>query len=186
MFRVSWSVAAAAMVAGGLWSTAAVSRAGCADAPPSADRSVVIDVEAPTGAEVWFDDAKTNSTGAMRRFVTPPLAAGREFNYTIRVRWEAASRPVERTQRLTVHAGDRITLDYTGTNGAIAPAAFEVERPAGSEMRRSFYPPAATTAAPAAVEFRPGSSAPPRYYEPGPPAGPPGSNDPLSTGVGNG
>jgi uncharacterized protein (TIGR03000 family) len=186
MFCVKWSVAAVAFAAAGLWLAGGMGRARAADPAKAAEQPVVIDMQAPAGAEVWFDDAKTNSRGARRQFVTPPLEAGREFNYTVRVHWEEAGRPFERTQRVTVHAGDHINLDYSEPNGAVVPAAFEVERAAAPEVRRSFYQPAVAPTAPAAVESRPAPAIPPRYYDPGPPAGPPASNDPLSTGVGNG
>jgi uncharacterized protein (TIGR03000 family) len=200
MHRVWKPVAAAVVFATGLWPMVAGGRAGAADAPAAAGRPAAFEVRAPADAEIWFDDAKTSSTGVLRRFVSPPLAVGREFSYTVRVRWEEDGRPVERTQHLAVHAGDRIALDYSGGAAAgmgISAAAFEVES-TGPERTTSFYPPAGAPVAPAAagfrpapavpatVEFRPAPSAPPRYYDPGPPAGPPGSNDPMSLGVGNG
>jgi uncharacterized protein (TIGR03000 family) len=209
------SCAPAAALAAGLWLAVGhgTARADEPVRPPAADRPALIEVQAPAGAEVWFDDAKTSSTGAFRRFVSPPLTAGIEFHYDVRVRWTEDGRPVERTQRLAVHSGARIALEYAGAGeapaGAVA-AAYESE-PAAVETRTSNYPPAAAPALPAQGEVRyqppvylpaaapafparrvfryqpaaPAAS-PPKYYDPGPPAGPPGSNDPMSLGVGNG
>jgi uncharacterized protein (TIGR03000 family) len=181
-----------ALAAVGVWSGGRA-----AAAPESAGRPVVIDVQAPAGAEIWFDDEPMKSTGEFRRFVTPPLAAGREFTYNVRVRWTQDGRPVDRTQRLAVRAGDRVKLSYAGSAAA---------EPGPVQSSVSFYPPPEESpvapapmeirvlpAAPAGTEIRIVPTAPrfvvpppPRYYDPGPPAGPPGSNNPMSLGVGNG
>ena len=46
-----------------------------AESPPTA-LPVYVDVRVPAGAEIWFDDARTTQTGAVRRFVLPPVPPG--------------------------------------------------------------------------------------------------------------
>src|SRR5262249_9802294 len=78
---------------------------------PPATHTVQIDVTVPTGTDLWFDGVKTRTTGASRRFVSPPLTRGMEYQYTVRAQWMDNGRPVTRTRQVTVHAGDRINLD---------------------------------------------------------------------------
>jgi uncharacterized protein (TIGR03000 family) len=180
------SAAALLAAAGGL--TGAEARPD-ADAKAS-DRPVVIEALIPAGAEIWFDDDSTNQKGEYRRFISPPLTAGREFHYKVHVRWTQDGLLVDRTQRLAVHAGDRIVLDYARSGSGIAAVAYETDSqtPLPGVRTSGYYNPAAGTAAPSGVEIRsePAEEPKPHFYDPGPRPGPPGSNDPLSLGVGDG
>jgi uncharacterized protein (TIGR03000 family) len=80
--------------------------------PNQDDRSVLIQMSVPEGAQVWFGDRGTTQTGASRQFVSPPLTPGQLYVYDVRVRWNRDGQPAERTQRVTVRAGDRINLDF--------------------------------------------------------------------------
>jgi uncharacterized protein (TIGR03000 family) len=72
-------------------------------------------VRVPADAEVWFSETKTMQQGIDRLFVTPSLGPAQSFAYEIRARWEENGREVERRQRVTVHAGDRQTVDFLPT-----------------------------------------------------------------------
>jgi uncharacterized protein (TIGR03000 family) len=76
------------------------------------DRPVSVIVSAPADAEIWFDRHKTTQTGTVRRFESPPLAAG-EYTYEVRVLWKQAGKALTRTRRVTVHPGDVINLSFT-------------------------------------------------------------------------
>lgn len=79
----------------------------------AADAPVVVVTIVPADATVWFDGTKTTQTGMTRRFVSPPVAAGRTYAYRIRVVAEG-DRKLDETRRLSVQAGDQITLDFSG------------------------------------------------------------------------
>jgi uncharacterized protein (TIGR03000 family) len=141
---------------------------------------VEIIIHVPAGARIWFDGQETTQTGSERVFISPPLDPGRDFAYELRVQWHDGDRLVERTRHLTVRAGDHIGLDYTG-RGFVEVRGYTSEAPAAVPARALvlryvpvYWPEPAQ--APAA----------PRLYDRGPPAGPPGSNSPMSLGVGNG
>jgi hypothetical protein len=55
-------------------SVAAPPRAQAESAPTALP--VHIEVRVPTDADIWFDDARTTQTGAVRRFVLPPVPPG--------------------------------------------------------------------------------------------------------------
>jgi len=78
-------------------------------APP--DAALVI-VKLPAEAELWFDDTKTTQDGSYRRFVTPPLEAGRPLTYTLRVRWQVKDAELTRVERVEVEHGKRVTVNF--------------------------------------------------------------------------
>jgi uncharacterized protein (TIGR03000 family) len=80
---------------------------------PRPDDRAHIWLRVPDDAEVWFDDAKTKQTGPLRYFFSPPLAAGKSYSYQVQVRWKKDGKPVERKQRIDVHAGQALRLDLT-------------------------------------------------------------------------
>jgi uncharacterized protein (TIGR03000 family) len=76
------------------------------------DNAVVFDLRVPESAEIWINGAKTKQTGAMRKFVSPPLAADEKGSYDIRCLWTANGKQMEQTRQVTVHAGDRLSLSF--------------------------------------------------------------------------
>jgi uncharacterized protein (TIGR03000 family) len=75
-------------------------------------RAIQIDMHLPADAKVWFDDAPTSQTGALRRFVSPPLDPDKDYFYQVKVRWQEDGRDVTRTRKVEVHAGDRLNLSF--------------------------------------------------------------------------
>jgi uncharacterized protein (TIGR03000 family) len=95
--------------------------------PQAEDNSVAITVHVPkANAQVFFDGDRTQQTGQTREFMSPPLEPNHTYTYTIRAQWEDNGRPMERTKKITVRAGDHPTVDFmrgaaTTSEGAIAP-----------------------------------------------------------------
>jgi uncharacterized protein (TIGR03000 family) len=160
-------------------SMAAPAAAWAGDAPAA----VEITLHVPAGARVWFDGGETMQTGAERVFVSPPLEPGRDYTYEVRVQWRDGEQLVERTRRLAVRAGDHVGLNYAGRAFVeVRPYADEAPPAAPAPVIRSVP---AYERAP--YERGPGGPPPaPHFYDPGPRPGPPGSNDPMSLGAGNG
>ena len=97
---------------------------------------VQIRVHVPLGARLWFDGHETAQIGTERIFASPPLEAGREFTYEVRLQWRDGEKVVERTRRLAVQAGDQISLDYTGQGFVEVRANVdEVPGPSGAAIR---------------------------------------------------
>jgi uncharacterized protein (TIGR03000 family) len=144
----------------------------------ASNRDVEIAVTVPSSAKIWFDDAATVQTGSFRRFASPPLTAGHDYVYQVRASWREGNRTLERTKNITVHAGDRINLDFTGGRsaqtyqyGAFSP---------NDEQYGPSYP-----LVPRRWGLNP-NVAPASEQDPMNGFGPPGSNDPRSLGVGQG
>ena len=66
----------------------------------------------PAGARLWFDDAATTSTGAIRQFNSPPLTPGTRASYEVRARWTENGHEVTQTQRVEVTAGANVRVNF--------------------------------------------------------------------------
>jgi uncharacterized protein (TIGR03000 family) len=84
----------------------------------STNRPVRVNLSVPADAKIWFGGSPTNQTGTDRHFESPPLAAGQEYAYQIRVQWTQDGQDVSRTRRVIVHAGDVINLDLGASPAA--------------------------------------------------------------------
>jgi uncharacterized protein (TIGR03000 family) len=74
--------------------------------------TVNITVRVPANADLWFEGTKTQSTGAVRKFQSPPLKSGRQYTYEVWVRWNDNGRIVTQTRQLSVSAGDHLTVRF--------------------------------------------------------------------------
>jgi uncharacterized protein (TIGR03000 family) len=77
-----------------------------------AGRSAIVQVEVPANASVWFGGAQTKQGGTLRTYETPPLESGYAYHYDVKARWEQDGKAVERTQRIEVYPGGRITVTF--------------------------------------------------------------------------
>jgi len=80
----------------------------------TASDAVEMILKVPAKADVWFNGKKTDpQTKEVRHFASQALEPGWDYFYEIRVRWTENGRPVEQSRRITVRAGDRLTLNLT-------------------------------------------------------------------------
>lgn len=70
------------------------------------------EVHVPDGAEVWLEGQKTQQTGEVRNFISPPLTPGEDFLYTIRAKWQENGKDVEQVQKVVVHAGSKLNVRF--------------------------------------------------------------------------
>jgi uncharacterized protein (TIGR03000 family) len=105
-------------------------------AVPAITNAARIVVRVPPEAQVWFEGAPTKQPGSTREFESPPLAPGKEFTYEVRAQWREGDHDVTQTRKIDVHAGDRVTVDFTktsrGTAPTQAPTSSPPPRPSGS------------------------------------------------------
>ena len=89
-----------------------------------------LDVQVPTDAEVWIDDAKTQQTGPARTYVTPSLPADKVFTYEIKAKWTEDGKAVEQSQVVLVQAGKRVQIAFPATPPAAdaTPNTFPLSR----------------------------------------------------------
>jgi uncharacterized protein (TIGR03000 family) len=95
---------------------------------PRADNKAYIWLSVPADAQVWFDDDKTKQTGEFRHFYTGELTPGKEYAYTVRIRWMKDGKAMERTRKVTVRAKDRIHLDFLDHEAETKEATTQAEK----------------------------------------------------------
>ena len=76
------------------------------------ERTAKVEVRVPADAEVWFEGQKTSQDGTDRIYSSPALESAQDYVYEIRARWNADGREVDQTRKVTVHAGDRVLVDF--------------------------------------------------------------------------
>jgi uncharacterized protein (TIGR03000 family) len=69
-------------------------------------------VSVPPDAEIWFNDTKTTSTGAVREYQSPPLTPDIRYAYEVRARWSRNGQQVTQTQQVEVTAGTRANVHF--------------------------------------------------------------------------
>jgi uncharacterized protein (TIGR03000 family) len=98
--------------------------------------AALIIVRLPAEAELWFNKVPTTQTGSYRRFLSPPLPAGRTLLYTARARWRLQDVELQRVETVEVQPGavstvDLLTVDsWTGRRLTRGSAAAAGKKPA--------------------------------------------------------
>lgn len=77
------------------------------------DNTARIRLIVPADAKVWFGQSATRQTGAVRRFESPPLAAGKDYTYDVKATWTENGKEITRTRHVDVRANARVTVDFT-------------------------------------------------------------------------
>jgi uncharacterized protein (TIGR03000 family) len=69
-------------------------------------------VTLPADARLTCDDAPTALGGERRVFLSPPLAFGADYHYTLRAQFVQDGRQVTRVQQVTVRAGEEASVSF--------------------------------------------------------------------------
>jgi uncharacterized protein (TIGR03000 family) len=90
--------------------------------------AAVIDVKMPCFGELWVDDFPTEQLGTDRLFRSPPLQKGSEYIYMVKARWlDGQGNPVEQTQEVRVHSGERVLVVFPKPAPPFPPSPFRGE-----------------------------------------------------------
>lgn len=86
----------------------------------AATSTALVDVNLPADADLRFEGIRVSQPGSLRRFISPPLMPGRNYNYDISATWTDNGRQVTQTRKVLVRAGDHISVDFpTPTVGSV-------------------------------------------------------------------
>ena len=93
-------------------------RLGAPSAAGEAPATIV--VRLPADATLMIDGAPTSSTQGVRRFVSPPLQPGKDYQYTLKAEVTRDGKKVEKTREVTVRAGQpsEVTFDLPSDGGS--------------------------------------------------------------------
>jgi uncharacterized protein (TIGR03000 family) len=86
--------------------------------PPTKARVVVT---LPAEARLWVDQVECPLPGRVRSFDTPDLNPQQNYTYTLRIAVDRNGQTVEESRRVTLSAGQRTEVDFTGV-GAVRTA----------------------------------------------------------------
>jgi uncharacterized protein (TIGR03000 family) len=91
-----------------------------------ADAAMLV-VEVPAAAKVFVNGSKTSATGGVRRFISRGLAAGKEYEYVVRMVVERDGQASEETKVVPLSAGGRAAVSFKSAESELtipgAPAA---------------------------------------------------------------
>jgi uncharacterized protein (TIGR03000 family) len=63
-------------------------------------------------AQVMFEGQKTQQTGTNRLFESPPLTAGKTYNYTIKATWMQNGQEKSEERTISVSPGSNVMVDF--------------------------------------------------------------------------
>jgi hypothetical protein len=69
-----------------------------------------VSVQAPDGAQVWFDGAKSDLKEGSSVFTTAPIETGRTAKVSVKIEWGGGSREMQ----LVMQSGDAMTIHVRG------------------------------------------------------------------------
>ncbi len=76
-----------------------------------ADAALLV-VEVPAEAKVFVNGNETQSKGGVRRFLSRGLAAGRQYEFVVRIAVERDGKPAEQTKVVALGAGERTSVSF--------------------------------------------------------------------------
>ena len=81
------------------------------DAPRSVEKPVLLVVRLPASARLEIEGMTTRQTGEVRHFISPPVAVGYRYVYTIKASWLEHGTPVVKERQVPVQPGQQTVID---------------------------------------------------------------------------
>jgi len=85
-----------------------------------ADGALLV-VEVPATAKIFVNGVATSSQGSVRRFLSRGLAAGKQYEFVVRMAVDRDGTPAEETQVVSLAAGGRSTVSFVQSAAVSAP-----------------------------------------------------------------
>ncbi len=118
---------------GVLWAGVSTTQAAPNANAPAGDQAVYLLFRVPSDADVWVEGTPTTMRGSVRAFTSPPIRAGQDYLYKLRVRGQRNGQPFDETREISVRAGDAVQIDYSGSTSRYTIV------PGGGNAERAFY-----------------------------------------------
>ena len=78
----------------------------------SSSAAVRLTIIVPAEAKLFIEDQPTQLTGTRRDFISPRLAPGQMFQYTLKAEVERANQKITGTEQFDVKAGDKVVVEF--------------------------------------------------------------------------
>jgi uncharacterized protein (TIGR03000 family) len=82
-----------------------------------AENRVMLNIQAPAGANLWITGVFLGQGGSSRQFISPPLENGRKYVYDVTARWMQDGREMTSTRTLEFQGG-QTNLNFDLFQGA--------------------------------------------------------------------
>lgn len=82
--------------------------------------TVLLMAHLPEDAQIWVQGAASKQKGAIRYFESPPLTAGQDYVYTVRLTWVEDGKWVSQTRQFPVKAGGMQCIDIVKAESDLA------------------------------------------------------------------
>jgi uncharacterized protein (TIGR03000 family) len=101
-----------------LWNPGAIGQAPASPAAPPAGtpaqverKPVTLVIRVPDGSDLFVQGKKSQQSGTVRTFESPPLPVGRKYVYTLKATWQEGTEPRAVEQQVPVQGGDTTQVD---------------------------------------------------------------------------
>ena len=74
-----------------------------------------ITVVVPEKAQVWLEGQPMKQQGTHRKFQSPPLKAGQQYAYQVKVKWEENGKQREQIRDVMVRPGNAVNVSFPNT-----------------------------------------------------------------------
>jgi uncharacterized protein (TIGR03000 family) len=74
--------------------------------------AALLSVKVPAGATIFVNGTKTSATGTMRQYLSRGLAAGKRYEFTVRMTVDRDGQSSEQTKVVSLAAGGRASLSF--------------------------------------------------------------------------
>jgi uncharacterized protein (TIGR03000 family) len=92
-----------------------------------AENRVILNIQAPAGANLWIGDVFVGQGDSNRQFISPPLEYGRPYIYDVKARWMQDGREVTSTRSFWFQGG-QTNLSFDLFQGAQYQSAYPPSR----------------------------------------------------------
>src|SRR6478735_8335894 len=90
------------------------------------DRALIV-VKLPADATLTIDGEKTVSTGAVRRFSTPQLEAGKRYYYLLVATWKQDGKEQKQEKKASFSVGETVEVVFTPAKGETGAVDWKTE-----------------------------------------------------------
>jgi uncharacterized protein (TIGR03000 family) len=91
-------------------------------------------VRTPADAKLFADGVATTLSGTERVFQTPELAAGRDYQYTLKIEYTEGKETKTASKQVVVRAGSRTVVDFAAPESEKASSPVTVTLPENSKL----------------------------------------------------
>jgi uncharacterized protein (TIGR03000 family) len=96
--------------------------------------AALLSVEVPAGASIYVNGMKTSATGTTRQYLSRGLAAGKRYEFTVRMTVDRDGQTSEQTKVVSLAAGGRSNLSFSAEATSAPKTSLTLHVPADAKV----------------------------------------------------